>query len=71
MGLSPMTVQVGKCYLVEPGSRIYRVVAVTADGNVQYTTQSQTDSRGSVSSLVTVSRDRFVRDAVREVPCPV
>lgn len=69
MALSPMNIQVGRCYLVEPGSRVFRVVALTADGNVQYETQSQIDGGKSASSRVTVSRDRFARDAVREIPC--
>ena len=34
MPVSPASIQPGKSYLVEPGSRIYQVVAITPDGKV-------------------------------------
>ena len=65
-----MSIQAGKCYLFEPGSRTRLVEAVTPDGKVQYAEQSGTDSGGTSISRTTVSREQFAKNVVREVPCP-
>ncbi len=67
MPVSPASIQPGKSYLVEPGSRIYQVVAITPDGKVTYRTQSATDGGGVSTSLTSISRERFARDVVQEV----
>jgi hypothetical protein len=69
MALPPSDIQVGKCYLVEPGARVRRVVAVTRDGSVQYEARDKLAGGGSSHSLVTVGLEKFAREAVPEVPC--
>jgi hypothetical protein len=69
MAIPSSIIQVGRCYLVEPGGRVRRVVAVTRDGNVQYQTRATIEGGGSSESVDKMGLERFAREAVREVPC--
>jgi hypothetical protein len=68
MAVSIASIQVGKSYLFEPGGNVRRVVGITSDGKIEYIAHSATDGGGSAKSIVTMSLDRFARDAVCEVP---
>ncbi len=63
------SIRAGKCYLVEPGSRIRRVLAITPSGRVEYVERSGTDQGGSSRHRVVIGEGRFAQDVTREVPC--
>jgi hypothetical protein len=69
MSIPSSIIQVGKCYLVEPGGRVRRVVEITRDGYVRYETRNKTAGGGSSKSVVMEGLEKFAREAAGEVPC--
>jgi hypothetical protein len=68
MAVSQDGIQVGKCYLAEPGDVVFLVLAIDHDDKVRHEVRTRVAGDASSYSLATMSRERFALSVVREVP---
>ncbi len=69
MSLSPVSIRVGKCYLMDTG-KIRRVILHEQGKVVVHEIDKSALKRGWPRRFV-VKRDTFAAHAVKEVPCPL
>ncbi len=68
MTVSPESIEVGKCYLVE-GGQIRRVTMLYPGGEVRYVSREAVTIRKFGGVEAQDALDAFASEALREVPC--